>query len=255
MKKSNRAIFIICFAAVGALLLVRSFAAISPNAKISEAESYASAQNTTAVSDASASGSSYLQFDAVSGGGGGTGNTGTVAHGDQLTDTMVGPWALQGVAKGSEQLDTVPAPSRGYWRFDTPGEFVPSGTYTYNNNPSNKGGTLATDTVIDGYVVPAGTKVVQFRDLSASSFYAQGVGGNWLFRGVRIRARSSGTGFVNDNNATYTLNVHSEILGVKDRMIINQEKWPLKRLAAKITVSCVTILPTPQRGFSLTYPG
>lgn len=205
----NRLVFIVLFACIASVLIIRSFAAISSNAKVSEAEVATSSQNTTVVADAAASGSSYLAFNAdTGGGGGGTGNNGAVTHGDQLTESMVGPWALQGVAKGSEQLDRVPAPSRGYWRLDTPNEFVPSGTYTYNNNPSNKGGTLAADTMIDGYLVPAGTKVVQFRDLSASDFYGQGVGGNWLFRGVRLRARSSGTGFINDYTATYTLYVH-----------------------------------------------
>lgn len=208
MKHQHRSwVFVGIFALVGVLIVVRSFAATSPNAKVAEAESYSSTQDAASVTDATASGSSYIQFNTASSSGG-TGSTGSITHGEELTEAMVGPWALQGVVKGSEQLDSVPAPSRGFWRFDTPSEFVPNGTYSYNNNPSNKGGTLAVDTMIDGYLVPAGTKVVQFRDLSASDFYAQGVGGNWLFRGVRLRARSSGTGFINDNQATYTLNVH-----------------------------------------------
>lgn len=65
--KSNqkRLLFITIFSLIGAALLVRSFAALSPNARVSEAESYATAQNSAIVTDASASGSSYVQFDAA----------------------------------------------------------------------------------------------------------------------------------------------------------------------------------------------
>lgn len=141
---------------------------------------------------------------------------GAVTHGEQLTEALVGPWSLQGVAKGQEQLDVVAKPPRGYWRLDTPAEFVPAGTYVYNNNPGNHGGTLAADTMIDGYLVPAGTKVVQFRDLSAADFYAQGMGGTWLFRGVRMRVATgpgAGASMFNDNNATYTNMVHYSDFG------------------------------------------
>lgn len=59
-------LFITIFGMVGAFALVRSFAAVSANAKITEAEAYASTLNTTIVNDMSTSGSSYIQFDAVS---------------------------------------------------------------------------------------------------------------------------------------------------------------------------------------------
>lgn len=53
------------FALAGAALLARSFAAVSPRAKVAEAETFANATSTTTVSDASASGGSYVHFDAL----------------------------------------------------------------------------------------------------------------------------------------------------------------------------------------------
>ncbi len=67
-KSTRPLMFASVFALIGSVLLVRSFAAISPNAKVAEAESYSSASSTTSVADASASGASYAQFDAVGGG-------------------------------------------------------------------------------------------------------------------------------------------------------------------------------------------
>jgi uncharacterized membrane protein len=64
-NRSRPAIFIAVFALIGTALLLRSFAAISPNAKIVEAENFSSETDTTIVTDASASGSSYLNFDAI----------------------------------------------------------------------------------------------------------------------------------------------------------------------------------------------
>lgn len=133
-----------------------------------------------------------------------------ITHGKYLEVSDVGPWSLQGVARGAEQLQTIAAPSRGYWRHDTPNEFSPTGTYVYNNDPSNKGGIVPSGGLtIDGYFVPAGTRVTQFRDLSATDFLAQGVGGTWLFRGCRFRNDSiGGSSTFNDNNATYTQFIH-----------------------------------------------
>ncbi len=68
-KLSRPQVFILVFALVGVGLLVRSFAATSPNAKVSEGESYASASDTTTTSDATASNASYIEFNAVSSGG------------------------------------------------------------------------------------------------------------------------------------------------------------------------------------------
>ena len=207
--------FAAIFAAIGVAFLLYSNAAV--NGVAIEAESAASPMSASVQADATASGGAYLAFQVsptpvptVPPGGG----TGAVTHGDQLTLDKVGPWTLQGVAKGQEQLDSVPMPSRGYWRLDTPAEFVPNGTYVYNNDPNNKGGTLAADTTIDGYLVPAGTKVVQFRDMSATDFYAGGATGKYLFRGVRSRQKTGGTGLVNDSQAgAYSVFFHYSDLG------------------------------------------
>lgn len=59
------------FAVMGLIILSRSFAATSPNARIVEAEVYVSSNSATIVSDATASNSSYIQFDSVSTGAGG----------------------------------------------------------------------------------------------------------------------------------------------------------------------------------------
>ncbi len=61
----------------------------------------------------------------------------TLTHGEQLT---IAHTAFTALGVSSTQL-TIPAiPSRGYFRSDTPIEFVPNQTYVYNNNPSNNGG-------------------------------------------------------------------------------------------------------------------
>lgn len=62
-------IFPLIFAVMGTIIIIRSFAAPSPNAKVSEAESYTTTQNVSIVADASASGLSYVQFDAENTGG------------------------------------------------------------------------------------------------------------------------------------------------------------------------------------------
>jgi hypothetical protein len=138
-----------------------------------------------------------------------------VTHGEQLTDAHLGPWSLQNVARGSETLQTVAIPERGYWRHDTPDEFAPTGTYVYNNDPANHGGVVpAGGLTIDGYAFPAGTRVTQFRDVSATDFLVQGTGGSWLFRGCRFRNDSvGGSSTFNDNNATYSQFVHFSDFG------------------------------------------
>lgn len=67
VKPSQPAVFIALFAIIGTAILVRSYAATSQNAKIVESETYSSSTNATVVSDVSASGSAYLQFDVVNG--------------------------------------------------------------------------------------------------------------------------------------------------------------------------------------------
>jgi hypothetical protein len=134
----------------------------------------------------------------------------TVTHGEQLTVDHVGPWTLQGTAKGSESLDTPSTPGRGYWLMDTPSEWRPSQTYVYNNSPSNKGGTVpGGGLTIDGYSIPAGTEVAQFRNFSAADFSAQGQAGSYLFRGCRFRNNAIGqSSQFNDFTSTYTNRLH-----------------------------------------------
>lgn len=206
---------------VGALVMVGSLLVIfiraaGPLAAF-EPEAGTLGPGATLLSITGASGSGAVTFNASSSTTptpAPTPGTGAITHGDQLTLSHIGPWTLQGVTKGQEQLQTVAAPSRGYWRFDTPAEFVPTGTYIYNNSASNHGGTLAADTIIDGYLVPAGTQVVQYRDLSAADFYVSGSPGKFLFRGVRVRQKLSGAGLFNDSTATgYSVYVHYSDIG------------------------------------------
>lgn len=58
-------IFIVLFALIGTAILVRSFAVLSSNAKISEAEGSVSQNDTTAVADGTASGNTYVQFNTI----------------------------------------------------------------------------------------------------------------------------------------------------------------------------------------------
>lgn len=118
----------------------------------------------------------------------------SITHGAELTPAHVGPWSLQAVTQGSEKLDKPAVPGEGFFRLGEGADtgLIPKGAFVgsdadlaHLNDPSNHGGTLAADTTIDGFVVPAGTKVVQFRDLP--SIYAQGLAGDYLFRGCRFR--------------------------------------------------------------------
>ena len=117
-----------------------------------------------------------------------------ITHGDQLTEAHVGSWSLQQVARGSEKLDKPTVPKEGFFRLGEGEEsgLIPKGDFAGSdsdlaklNDPSNHGGTLAADTMIDGFAIPKGTKVVQFRDLP--SIYAQEQAGDYLFRGCRFR--------------------------------------------------------------------
>ncbi len=155
---------------------------------------------------------------------------GTVSHGEDITLSNVGPWALQGVAKGSESLQTVSGPGRGYFKWDTPSEFAPTTAWPSNANDSNpsilnasslKGGVVTGSPVtIDGYSIPVGTQIVQFKDFpDGYDFYVNGQGGGILLRGCRIRFSSGvgGTGVFNDNGAlsSYRLYMHYCDMGLQ----------------------------------------
>jgi hypothetical protein len=140
--------------------------------------------------------------------------TSSITHGDQLTVNHVGPWTLQGTAKGSESITALAGPSRGYWRFDTPDDFLPTTAWPTNANDANpsilnaaslKGGVVTgSPVIIDGYSVPVGTRIVQYRDFpDGYDFYAQGTTLKVMFRGCRFRWTSGtgGSGIFNDNGA------------------------------------------------------
>lgn len=129
-----------------------------------------------------------------------------LTHGDQLDiASHVGPWALQATAKGGESLQAMSVPGRGYWRADTPAEFAPTGAYAYNNISTNRGGIVpAGGLVIDGFAIPAGTYVAQFRDFSSGDVYASGTN-KIMFRGCRMRNGSRAPGFWNDSTANAQL--------------------------------------------------
>ncbi len=123
----------------------------------------------------------------------------SVAHGDLLTRAHT---SLAGLGLDSTALSYTSVPTRGYWRFDTPDEFAPTSTYTYNNTASNKGGVVpAGGLTIDGYTIPAGTRVVQFRDFSGGDFFASG-GTSFLFRGCRFRGTNRAPGYFNCSSFT-----------------------------------------------------
>lgn len=151
---------------------------------------------------------------AVSTGSDGVTTLRTIAHGEQLLTSDVGPWALQGVEKGNEAVQTLAAPSRGYWRFDTPDEFLPTTAWPADandsnpsilNNPTLRGGVVSGSPVmIDGYSIPVGTRIVQFRDFQCIDFYANGSSSfKILLRGCRLRSNIGvgGAGIFNDSTS------------------------------------------------------
>lgn len=154
--------------------------------------------NDGGASSSGTSGTSGTSGSSTSSGGNGEAGVipvgSSIKHGDELTPAHVGPWSLQQVAQGSEKLDTPKVPSEKFFRLGE-GEdsgLIPKAAFEGSdsdlaklNDPANHGGTLAADTMIDGFNVPKGTKVVQFRDLP--SIYAQEQAGDYLFRGCRFR--------------------------------------------------------------------
>lgn len=136
----------------------------------------------------------------------------TLTHGDQLNLTgHVGPWALQQVAKGSETLTTLNttqlAERVSTFSGDGRPSWISGSDYVYSNSPSNHGGVVPTGGMyIDGYLVPAGTWVAQFYDMSAREVIVSGdnsgTSAAWpgvVFRGCKMRGKYSAPGWVNQN--------------------------------------------------------
>ncbi len=138
-----------------------------------------------------------------------------VTHGEDLLVTDVGPWALQEVPQGDEVLAAMTGPGRGYWRFDAAAEFTSDTAWPSDANDSNpsvlndpdlhEGKVTGSPVTIDGYVIPVGTYICQFREFpDLYDFYCQGTSLPILFRGCRFRFSQglSGAGLFNDNTAT-----------------------------------------------------
>lgn len=153
-----------------------------------------------------------------------------ITHGSQLTAGMTGYGSL-GVTQA--QLQVMSVPSRGYWRGDTPSEFSLSTAYVNNNTSTNKGGVVpAGGMVIDGYTVPAGTIVVQFRDFSAGDFYMSG-NQNYLYRGCRFRGNSNFIGYWNcATSHTGFLRIHYCDLGGLSAAAASYHQVPIDIKAA-----------------------
>jgi hypothetical protein len=151
----------------------------------------------------------------------------------QLTGrgTHVGPNALLRSssypavsAPGPGPLTAPPLPTGGFWRIDGSDELDTgnnglctnwtagvSTPYVYNNHPSNLGGLVGSDMVIDGFSISAGTYVFQFMDLSASNCYIQDPAPDMIFRGCRNRAADDNApGFWNSppTGSTYVNDIY-----------------------------------------------
>lgn len=64
-KSNNYLLFVVEFIVIGVVTVLLTSAAVSPNARLSEGEASASAQNATVINDASASGGAYIAFGQV----------------------------------------------------------------------------------------------------------------------------------------------------------------------------------------------
>jgi hypothetical protein len=133
----------------------------------------------------------------------------SITHGEQLTKAMTGWTAL-----GATQANLTPAGDPSARLSNWPGNSLPAWIvttpYVYNNNPSNKGGIVpAGGMLIDGFTVPAGTYVVQFRDFSGQQIVVEGdVNGQYppfaglMLRGCKWRGPSSYVGLVSENGVS-----------------------------------------------------
>ncbi len=214
------ALFAACCGVVGAILLLRS----SANPSVSNAfepEDGALSNGVTAITDATASGGKGIAFPvpATTCPAGQVGTppncvtppaSSTIQHGADLALSDVGPWALQGVAKGQEKLQDLTTDERvslasGWGR----PSWVPNKNYVYNNDPTNHGGIVPPGGMtIDGYFVPAGTWVAQFYNFKSGVVVEGNVNGqfgSWpgiLFRGNRMRGLWSAPGWMNENSVS-----------------------------------------------------
>lgn len=133
------------------------------------------------------------------------GGGGSVTHGEQLTKAMTGFTPLGVTSANLTAVDTSNRVSN--WPGNTWPSWIINSPYVYNNNPSNKGGVVpAGGMMIDGFMVPAGTYVVQFLDFSGGQIVVEGdVNGAYppfaglMIRGCKWRGPSSNVGMISEN--------------------------------------------------------
>lgn len=218
-KMTRKQFFVVCFgvlaAAAGITAALRQFKIAADTATTASFQPEAGAKTgVTTVADASASGGSSIQFGQVTQQPVGPIPGGAVAHGAELTINHVGPWAVQGVSKGSETLSTLTSAQTqerlSTWPTDGRPSWIPGTTYVYNNNPTNYGGIVpAGGMVIDGYTIPAGTWVVQFRNFTSGLVISgdnSGTSAAWpgvVFRGCRMRGPWMAPGWYNHNGQSH----------------------------------------------------
>ncbi len=178
-KMHQLVIFACVFALLGAVTIMISNAATSPNAKVAEAEASTSAQNTTTVSDALSSGYSYVQFDATSGDG-----TLTCPPYPAFPDTSCTGWQHTGVT-----LKTVP------------GQVASGSGWNWEGSPFNYVKITSSGAVLDGL------------DISGCVFVDAGVSGATIKRS-RISGNCDYLVRLNDANATIAMVVEdTELIG------------------------------------------
>lgn len=164
------------------------------------------------VAGIKATATATLVAPVVSGGGAGVAWGDTITHGDQLTLNHVGPWSIQNVSKGSETLSTIdPSGERvSNWPSWGRPSWIPAGDYVYNNSLTNYGGVVPSGGMtIDGYFVPAGTWVSQFRNFTGGVYIEGDCTGDAaafpgvMFRGCRMRGAYGAPGWFNQNGQSY----------------------------------------------------
>jgi hypothetical protein len=196
----------------GIVGLLRQFTSkgATPTASL-EPETGTRTAGATVTTDASASGGQAVKFATP---GSVTVPGGAVTHGFDLSLATVGPWAVQGVAKGSETLSTLTSTQLqerlSTWPSDGRPSWIPGTPYAYNNNPTNYGGIVpAGGMMIDGYNVAAGTWVVQFRNFTGGLIISgdnTGTSAAWpgvVFRGCRMRGGWGAPGWYNHNGQSH----------------------------------------------------
>lgn len=145
-----------------------------------------------------------------------------VTKGSQLRENYdVGPYAIQRVIAGTEELQSMTGPGRGFWRFDEAAEFTSDTAWPsdaddahpdiLNDLDLHEGKVTGSPVVIDGFTVPVGTYICQFRDFpDGYDFYCQTTTLPIMFRGCRFRSATGlgGAGLFNDNGSAGSQHIY-----------------------------------------------